>query len=145
MGFSWFVGLSSIRKSLPAWQNGAGGRDVWAGRKTGAAEIARTCRGPSWLPGGLRHTDLGTKVHGALAAHPLRRARPGPSRVQQARDPPPNMPVRELGGIRPPVRDLACKALRPGLGFALHRSPWRTWVLALGAAPPPPAPPTPTP
>src|SRR5215470_8296965 len=78
---------------------------------------------PSWLPGDLRQTDLVTKVHGALAAHHLRRARPGASRIEQARDPSPNMPVRELGGIRPPVRGLLFNALRRGVGFALHRSP----------------------
>src|SRR5215510_15797876 len=52
MGFSWFVGLSSIRESPPAWQSGAGGRDVWAGRKTGAAEIAGTCPRAKLVTGG---------------------------------------------------------------------------------------------
>src|SRR5215469_4513186 len=83
-------------------------------------------RGPRWLPADLRQTDLVTKVHGALAAHHLRRARPGPSCIEQARDPAPDMPVRELGGVRPPVRDLLVKARSPGLRVALHRSPWRT-------------------
>src|SRR5215472_14697301 len=68
-------------------------------------------RGPSWLPADLHQTDLVAKVHGAFAAHHFRRARPGPSRIEQARDPSPNMPVRELGGIRPPVRGLLFKAL----------------------------------
>src|SRR5262249_37434132 len=86
---------------------------------------------PSWLLADLHQTDLVTKVHGALAAHHLRRARPGPARIEQARDPAPNMPVRELGGIRPPVRDLLFQAPQPGLRVALHRSPpGGPWVVA---------------
>jgi hypothetical protein len=33
------------------------------------------------------------------------------------------VPVRELGGIRPPVRDLVVSALQPGYGLGLHRAP----------------------
>jgi hypothetical protein len=98
--------------------------DRHSGRWPGRTE------GTGWLPGDFRQADLVTKVHSALAAYHLRWARPGPSCVKQARDPSPHMPVRELGGIRPPVRDLVVSALLPGYGLALHRSPWRTWVLA---------------
>ena len=87
------------------------------GRAPGHAE------GTGRLPGNCRQADLVTKVARAPAAHHLRRARPRPSRVKQPRDASPHMPVRELGGIRPPVRSLLVKARLPCCGFGLHRSP----------------------
>src|SRR5262245_8040417 len=90
-----------VRDYSENWRNGG---------SLGGAE------GAGWLPGDFRQADLVAKVDGALAAHHLRRARPGPPRVKQARHASPYVPVRELGGIRPPVRDLLVKALLPGQG-----------------------------
>lgn len=90
--------------------------------------------GTGWLPGDFRQADLVTKVDGALAAYHLRWARPGPSCVKQARDAAPHMPVRELGGIRPPVRDLVVSALLPGYGFRLHRAPLEDLGIGVGSA-----------
>src|SRR5260370_41980754 len=90
----------------PSSAGGGAPRGAGAGGREAEPPPPERAWGPSWLPADLRRTDLVTKVHGALAAHHLRRARPGPSRIEQARDPSPDMPVRELGGIRPPVRDL---------------------------------------
>src|SRR5690348_4020091 len=102
-----------------------GGRQGCAGgtedRRSGKS--SNVPKGPSWLPGDLRQADLVTEVDGALAAHHLWWARPGAPCVKQARYAAPHVPVRELGGIRPPVRDLLFKALLPGQGVALHRSP----------------------
>src|SRR6478752_3218513 len=92
-------------------------------QEIGAERSPGRAGGPSWLPGDLRQADLVTKVDGALAAYHLRWARPGAPRVKQARYAAPHMPVRELGGIGPPVRDLVVKALLPAQGFGLHRSP----------------------
>jgi hypothetical protein len=44
------------------------------------------------------------------------------------------MPVRELGGIWPPVRDLLFKALLPGQGFAVHRSPLEDLGIGVSSA-----------
>ena len=105
--------------AVPGWLRGKyGTREISADR-----DRLDVRERPSWLPGDLRQADLVTKVHRALASNYLRRARPGPPRVEQARYAAPYMPVRELGGIRPPVWDFVVKARRPGQGFALHRSP----------------------
>jgi hypothetical protein len=44
------------------------------------------------------------------------------------------MPVRELGGVRPPVRDLLVEALLPCYGFGLHRSPLEDLGIGVSSA-----------
>src|SRR5512132_4163403 len=110
--------------------------DMRARQKMRSGRSPGRTGGPGWLPGDFRQADLVTKVDGGLAAHHLRRARSGPPRVKQARHASPHVPVRELGGIRPPVRDLVVKALLPGQGFALHRSPLEDLDIGVSSAVP---------
>jgi hypothetical protein len=88
----------------------------------------------AWLPGDLSQADLVTEVDGALAAYHLWWARPGAPCVKQARYAAPHVPVRELGCIRPPVRDLVVSALLPGYGFALHRTPLEDLGIGMSSA-----------
>lgn len=59
--------------------------------------------GPSG-PVVLCSPDLSAQGHGILRAYNKRRAGAWPSRVNQAAHASPDMPVRELGGVGPPVR-----------------------------------------
>jgi len=82
--------------------------------------------GGLWLAGGsvenfCLHNPV-AKACQVLAANYLGRTRPGAARIKQASNTPPDMPVRELLGVWPPVRGLV-NGRRPRSGVTLHCSP----------------------
>jgi hypothetical protein len=50
--------------------------------------------------------DLSAQLYGVLCAYDERWAGARPTSIDQAAYAPPDVPLRELGGIRPPVRDI---------------------------------------
>jgi hypothetical protein len=56
--------------------------------------------------------DLSTQLYGVLCAYDEGRTGARQTSIDQAAYAPPDMPLRELGGIRPPVRDMVGRGPR---------------------------------
>jgi hypothetical protein len=65
--------------------------------------------------------DLGAQLYGVLCAYDKGWAGARPASIDQAAHAPPDMPLRELGRVRPPVRDiLGCGPPYLRWLFSLH-------------------------
>src|SRR5690348_8604532 len=93
----------------------------------------RSQRAADWSVRDLGADDPVTKGRKVLAADHLRRARPWTAGVQQAGHPAPDMPVRELRGVRPPLRGLINDRGAAG-AVRIHCSPKEVRGDAAGAS-----------
>ena len=95
--------LAPLKLLIRGFSRPDAGQEMWSGRLA------------------LCSPDLSKQIHGAVRADYERRAAAWPPGIHQAADTAPDMPVRELSGIGPPVRDvLSCDFRTGGWLLILH-------------------------